>query len=209
MTWQMFWLFVVSTFFVSAAPGSNMLYAFQMGLNHGLGKTLWTMAGLSFGLGLLLIMALLGLGVMAKYPLILSIIKIIGALYLLYLGVSSWHANKKMSNQAIKTDLHPFRLFQNGMWVSLSNPKAILFFAAFFPKFIDFKSPLMTQYIILIGVFYVIETLWQFIYAAGGVQLSNWLNWGQRMLYLNRLCGLVFIGIGAMLIYDVVINMHR
>ncbi len=204
MTWQMFWLFVVSTFFVSAAPGSNMLYAFQMGLNHGLGKTLWTMAGLSFGLGLLLLMALLGLGVIAKYPLILTMIKCVGAVYLFYLGMSSWHANKKMTNQEIKTDLNPFRLFQNGVWVSLSNPKAILFFAAFFPKFIDFKSPLITQYIILIVTFYCIETLWQFIYAAGGVQLSNWLNSGQRMLYLNRLCGVVFIGIGMMLMYDII-----
>lgn len=85
MNWQTYSLFLFSTFFVSAAPGSNMLYAFQIGLNYGLGKTLWVMAGLSAGLGLLLIAALLGLGVLAKYPLLLTLIKLAGAVYLIYL----------------------------------------------------------------------------------------------------------------------------
>lgn len=61
------------------------------------------------------------------------------------------------------------------------------------------------QYVLLVGGFFVIETLWQLIYAGGGIQLSAWLNQGQRMLYLNRACGLVFVAIGLMLVYESVV----
>lgn len=205
MNWQTYSLFLFSTFFVSAAPGSNMLYAFQIGLNYGLRKTLWVMAGLSAGLGLLLIAALLGLGVLAKYPLLLTLIKLVGAVYLIYLGAVSWQGAQKLEGQTQRVVPKRGELFRSGVWVSLSNPKAILFFAAFFPKFIDFSAPLTMQYVLLVGGFFVIETLWQLIYAGGGIQLSAWLNQGRRMLYLNRACGLVFVAIGLMLIYESVV----
>ena len=54
MTWSSWWLFVASTLFISATPGPNMLLAFQYGLNYGTRKTLYTLAGLSCGLLILL-----------------------------------------------------------------------------------------------------------------------------------------------------------
>lgn len=203
MTWQTLFLFFVSAFFVSAAPGANMLFAFQMGLNHGLKKTLWVLAGLSFGLLILLLLALWGLGIIAKYPLILIAIKLFGAAYLAYLGVLSWHDEGKFADGEQTVVPSYVKLFQSGVWVSLSNPKAILFFAAFFPKFIQFNAPLLPQYLWLIGAFFVSETIWQLIYTTGGVRLSLWLNAGKRMLYLNRACGLIFIGIGVALVWEV------
>lgn len=203
MTWQTLFLFFVSAFFVSAAPGANMLFAFQMGLNHGLKKTLWVLAGLSFGLLILLLLALWGLGIIAKYPLILIAIKLFGAVYLAYLGVLSWHDEGKFAGGEQTVVPSYVKLFQSGVWVSLSNPKAILFFAAFFPKFIQFNTPLLPQYLWLIGAFFVSETIWQLIYTTGGVRLSLWLNAGKRMLYLNRACGLIFIGIGVALVWEV------
>lgn len=203
MTWQTLFLFFASAFFVSAAPGANMLFAFQMGLNHGLKKTLWVLAGLSFGLLILLLLALWGLGIIAKYPLILTAIKLFGAVYLAYLGVLSWHDEGEFAGGEQTVVPSPAKLFQNGVWVSLSNPKAILFFAAFFPKFIQFNAPLLPQYLWLIVAFFVSETIWQLIYTTGGVRLSLWLNAGRRMLYLNRVCGLIFLGIGVALIWEV------
>lgn len=202
MSWQTLLLFVGSTFFVSATPGANMVYAFQMGLTHGFKKTLIVMAGLSAGLGVLLALALFGLGLMARYPMILLMIKILGAVYLLYLGVKSWQSNQKLTQDKSTSTVSPLTLFKNGVWVSLSNPKAILFFSAFFPKFINFNAPLMPQYVVLIGVFFIIETLCQSIYAIGGISLATWLNADNRMIYLNRLCGAIFVLIATLLLYD-------
>ncbi len=202
MDWQTLTLFAVSSFLVSATPGANMLFAFQMGLNHGFQKTLWVMAGLSVGLAVLLTLALLGLGLIAKYPMVLTVIKVLGALYLIYLGVLSWQDNHKLEQGDRHIAPSPLKLFQGGVWISLSNPKAMLFFAAFFPKFINFSAPLLPQYAVLIALFFVMESFWQVVYALGGIKFSTWLNHGKRMLYLNRLCGLIFMGIGAMLIYE-------
>lgn len=207
MTWQTFIFFLFSTCLICATPGSNMLLAFQFGLNYGLKKTLWTMAGLAIGLAILLGISLFGLNLIStRLPIILTLIKLSGALYLLYLGVQSYRTASQHINDAsqIKITPSPVQLFKTGLWVALSNPKAILFFAAFFPKFINFNRPVFVQYVILAVAFFVIELLWQCIYAMSGKQLATWLNQGARLIWLNRICGLIFVLIAVLLIWEVV-----
>ncbi|WP_367106290.1 LysE family translocator [uncultured Psychrobacter sp.] len=240
MSWHLFTVFFVSTFFISATPGPNMLLAFQYGLNYGVKRTLWTLAGLSLGLFILLLSTLLGLDAISRQsPWLLDIIKAIGALYLIYLGVVSWrdtgktslvddaramdaeitedyyatlnppHVKQKnlqprtLSSAAVKAIPSDFILFRTGVWVSLSNPKAILFFAAFFPKFINFNAPLWPQYILLTLGLFVSETIWQIVYTVGGKQLAGWLDVGDRLMWLNRICGVIFILIAAALLAEV------
>lgn len=237
MSWHLFTVFFVSTFFISATPGPNMLLAFQYGLNYGVKRTLWTLAGLSLGLFILLLSTLLGLDVISRQsPWLLDIIKTVGALYLIYLGVASWRdagdgslmsdaqemgaevaadypstmqdtadmpKPRSLSSAAVRGYPSNVTLFRTGVWVSLSNPKAILFFAAFFPKFINFSAPLWPQYILLtIGLFFS-ETIWQIIYTVGGKQLAGWLDVGNRLAWLNRACGVIFILIAAALLAEV------
>lgn len=187
-----------------------MLLAFQHGINHGVRKTLWMLFGLSFGLFVLLVSALLGIDIISRrWPWLLTATKVAGALYLFYLGVQAWrHADEEVSfskgRQAKNKILKSARQrFTRGMWVSLSNPKAILFFAAFFPKFINFDAPLWPQYIILTLGFFASETTWQFAYTIGGTKLSGWLGSGSRLLWLNRICGVLFIMIAVALLWEV------
>ena len=175
MSWHLFAVFFASTFLISATPGPNMLLAFQYGMNYGVKRTLWTLAGLSLGLFILLLSTLLGLDVISRQsPWLLTIIKAVGAAYLIYLGISSWRdaggslmkdaremseevaidylayeeatadtpKPRSLSSAAVTFSPSNMTLFRTGVWVSLSNPKAILFFAAFFPKFINFSAPL-------------------------------------------------------------------
>jgi threonine/homoserine/homoserine lactone efflux protein len=97
----------------------------------------------------------------------------------------------------------PAQLFKTGVWVSLSNPKAILFFAAFFPKFINFSAPLLPQYLMLTVGFFMIEITWQLVYTMSGKKLSDWLQLGNRLMWLNRLCGLIFIIIAIALVTEI------
>lgn len=205
MTLQNFLLYLISTCLISAAPGSNMLLAFQFGVNYGIKKTLWTLAGLSVGLLILLTTSLLGLGLISsKAPFLLTVIKVVGAMYLGYLGLQSWrHADSELGTNNLQVTPTPTQLFKTGVWVSLSNPKAILFFAAFFPKFINFSAPLLPQYMMLTVGFFAIETTWQLIYTISGKKLSDWLQSGNRLMWLNRLCGLIFIVIAIALIAEI------
>lgn len=190
MAWQDFLFFMASTCLISAMPGSNMLLAFQFGLNYGLKNTLWTLGGLSLGLFVLLAASLLGLGVISQTaPMLVVVIKIVGAFYLGYLGLQSIrYAKHTLSENAVKITPTPHQLFKTGFWVALSNPKAILFFAAFFPKFINFNAPLMPQYLILTLSFFFIEITWQLIYTTSGKKLAGWLAQGKRLTWLNRIC---------------------
>ena len=95
-------------------------------------------------------------------------------------------------------------LFRTGVWVSLSNPKAILFFAAFFPKFINFSAPLWPQYVLLTIGLFLSETIWQIVYTLGGKKLASWLDVGNRLAWLNRGCGVIFIIIAAALLAEVI-----
>ncbi|WP_296403896.1 LysE family translocator [Psychrobacter sp.] len=227
MSASTFLLFFFSVFLLSATPGPNMLLAFQYGLNHGVRSTIWVLLGLSFGLLILLVSALLGIDfINRQLPWLLTLLKGVGALYLMYLGLQIWrHAdddssfasaevhesntidsNPNLTSNYLNSTLilkPPLQRFRQGVWVSLSNPKAILFFAAFFPKFIDFKALLWPQYIILTLGFFASEITWQIIYTLGGTKLSSWLNKGSRLLWLNRLCGLIFIFIALALLWEV------
>ena len=95
-------------------------------------------------------------------------------------------------------------LFRTGVWVSLSNPNAILFFAAFFPKFINFSAPLWPQYVLLTIGLFLSETIWQIVYTLGGKKLASWLDVGNRLAWLNRGCGVIFIIIAAALLAEVI-----
>lgn len=220
-----------------------MLLAFQYGMNYGVKRTLWTLAGLSLGLFMLLLSTLLGLDVISRQsPWLLTIIKTVGAIYLIYLGISSWRdagdsslmsdaremsaevaadypaamspltdksvadspKPRSLSSAAVRAAPSNVTLFRTGMWVSLSNPKAILFFAAFFPKFINFSAPLWPQYLLLtVGLFFS-ETIWQIVYTLGGKKLASWLDVGNRLAWLNRGCGIIFMLIAAALLAEVV-----
>lgn len=241
MSWHLFAVFFASTFFISATPGPNMLLAFQYGMNYGVKRTIWTLAGLSLGLFLLLLSTLLGLDVISRQqPWLLDVIKTVGALYLIYLGISSWRDTsnsslmddaravsdelaadyldndavdsntsypsqkpRSLSSAATKYSPSNATLFRTGVWVSLSNPKAILFFAAFFPKFINFSAPLWPQYILLTIGLFLSETLWQVVYTFGGKKLAGWLDVGNRLTWLNRICGVIFILIAIALLVEV------
>ena len=205
MSFEIWLLFVSTTLLISATPGSKMLLAFQFGLNYGFRKTLWTLAGLSFGLLLLLLVSLAGIGLLSRQaPVLFGVMKGLGALYLAYLGVQTWRkaVEPLAGSVGIRVQPAPAKLFQTGMAVSLSNPKAILFFAAFFPKFLNTQAPMMVQYLILTASFFVIETSWQLIYTVSGKTLAAWLQQGSRLMWLNRLCGAIFVLIAAGLIYD-------
>lgn len=238
MSGSTFLLFFFSTFLLSATPGPNMLLAFQYGLNHGVRQTFWVLLGLSFGLLILLVSALLGIDIISRQmPWLLTVLKVVGALYLLYLGIQTWRqagdndsfsvdaaiidsdatnsdtntintVTRKLSPRnkppsMIKT---PWQRFRQSMWVSLSNPKAILFFAAFFPKFINFNTVLWPQYVILTLGFFASEITWQIIYTLGGTKLAGWLGSGSRLLWLNRLCGLIFMLIALALAWEVMLQ---
>lgn len=205
-TWE---LFVATVFVVSAIPGPNMLVVMTHSAQHSVRRATATMAGCLSALVIMLSVSAAGLGVFLKaWPTMFDALRLIGAAYLIYLGVKSWRADVPASATeeaacARDASAKPSRslgaLFRSGFLVASSNPKAILFAAALLPQFIDPSRATLPQFGILVSTFAVIEVSWYLVYAACGARIGSTLKSGRVARAFNRLTGGVFVGFGAMM----------
>jgi threonine/homoserine/homoserine lactone efflux protein len=207
-TW---WLFVTATFLISAAPGPNMLLIMNQSVRLGLRASMYSMAGCMTALMLMFTLSALGLGVILQNaPAIFDALRWMGALYLAYLGYKVWTAPVEV--EAIDSDIKNnsilgskymgyslFNQFKIGFFTAGSNPKALLFAAAFLPQFIRSDLPQVPQLLILLATFSVLEILWYFIYALGGLSMAQQLRKPNILRIFNRVTGGAFIGFAGLM----------
>jgi threonine/homoserine/homoserine lactone efflux protein len=204
MSWQTFWLFVTVSFFLSATPGPNMLLVMSSSARFGFRAALATMAGCLTALLAMLSISAAGLGALLQaFPAVFDALRWIGAAYLVYLGIRTWRAPLPQAAADTAGAVAPARnggqLFRQGLLVAASNPKAILFAAAFLPQFIHPELPKLPQFTILLLVFAVIEVSWYIVYAASGRRLAQYLRRASVLRLFNRLTGGVFVGFAAVM----------
>ena len=199
-------LYVATVFVVSAIPGPNMLLVMTHGAQHGLRRSGATMAGCLSALVLMLSVSAAGLGVFLEaWPAMFNALRMIGAAYLVYLGIKAWRspADEGVAHRTDELAAKPARsrlaLFRNGFLVAGSNPKAILFAAALLPQFIDASRPTLPQFGVLVATFAVIEVSWYLVYAGFGTRIGSKLRTHNVAKAFNRLTGGVFVGFGAMM----------
>lgn len=202
MTWSTWWLFVGMTFVVSATPGPNMLLVMSVSARQGFGAAVRAMMGCMAALLLMMSLSAAGLGALLKsFPAVFDTLRMLGAAYLAYLGVQCWRApvhDAPVDSQSVSPPVVAARSgIRQGFLVAASNPKAILFAAAFFPQFIQPDAPQLAQFVILLATFSVIEVGWYVVYALSGRRLSVFLQRAPIMRAFNRLTGGVFVAFAA------------
>jgi threonine/homoserine/homoserine lactone efflux protein len=207
-TW---WLFVTATFLISAAPGPNMLLIMNQSVRFGLRASIYSMAGCMTALMIMFTLSALGLGVILQNaPTVFSVLRWAGALYLAYLGYKVWTApvateskETDRKNDSTISNIHEgynaFNLYKTGFFTAGSNPKALLFAAALLPQFIQSDLPQVPQLLILLATFSVLEILWYFIYALGGLSMAQQLRKPSVLRWFNRVTGGAFIGFAGVM----------
>jgi threonine/homoserine/homoserine lactone efflux protein len=205
-TW---WIFVTATFLISAAPGPNMLLIMNQSVRFGLRASIYSMTGCMTALMIMFTLSALGLGViLQRSPAVFDALRWLGALYLAYLGYKVWTAHAAPiptessvtnSESAIANKPDALSLFRTGFLTAGSNPKALLFAAAFLPQFIQASLPQTPQLLILLATFSVLEILWYFIYALGGLSMSQQLRKPNILRWFNRVTGGAFIGFAGLM----------
>jgi threonine/homoserine/homoserine lactone efflux protein len=195
-TWLIYLLAAIG---LSLSPGPNSLLALTHGALHGRGKALYTIFGGALGFSVIIALSMFGIGALLKASLTwLAVLKWIGGAYLVWLGIQVWRS------PAIGVDVRKtaapaagWSLFQQGALSALTNPKAILFFAAFLPQFIDPARSLVVQFVVMATTFAATEIVTELLIAAMAHRISPWLRRAGRRF--NRVCGGVFVAIGAAL----------
>ena len=203
MRWETWWLFSAVVFVLSATPGPNMLHVLTRSVAVGVRRGTAAMAGCGAAVLTALVASAAGLAaVLAAFPLLFEVIRYAGAAYLAWLGLRAWMDGKPGPAETATGGAAPVSLaalFRGGYLVGITNPKLLLFAAAFLPQFIDPARPQGRQFVILIATFGVIEMFWYGVYGLGGQTLARWLK-GRRVRRLfNRLTGTLFFGFGLML----------
>ena len=184
---------------LSLSPGPNGLLALTHGALHGRRKTLWTIFGGSFGFIAVIALSMFGIGALLQTSLLwLTVLKWLGGAYLVWLGIQVWRAPAiGVELQAAQDARGGWSLFRQGALSAMTNPKGILFFAAFLPQFIDPARSLVMQFLIMAGTFAGIEVITEFLIASMAHRIRPWLERSGKRF--NQACGGIFIAIGAAL----------
>lgn len=196
------WLiYMLAAFGLSLSPGPNSLLALTHGALHGRNKALFTIAGGAFGFITVIALSMFGIGALLKTSLVwLTILKWIGGAYLVWLGVQVWRSPPigiEIHAGARGPTARSHSLFWQGTLSALTNPKAVLFFAAFLPQFIDPKRGLFVQFVIMAATFAILEIAMEVFIATTAQRISGWLRRVGRRF--NQICGGVFVALGAAL----------
>ena len=173
---------------LSLSPGPNGLLALTHGALHGRRKALYTIFGGALGFVTIIALSMFGIGALLKASLTgLTVMKWVGGAYLVWLGVQVWRSPPIGIDAAEKIDGRPsWSLFRQGALSALTNPKGILFFAAFLPQFIDPARSLVVQFAIMASTFAVIEIFTELFIASMAYRISPWLRRVGRRAVLSR-----------------------
>ncbi|EAS42737.1 homoserine/homoserine lactone efflux protein [Photobacterium profundum] len=195
------WLAYLATAVVfSVAPGSGTVNSISNGMVYGFRKSLASIVGLQAGLAFHIVLVGVGLGtIVAQSALAFSIIKWVGVIYLIWLGVQKWREKSVISLDTPTDNVSAQSLFRQAVLVNMTNPKTIVFLVALFPQFINPNEPQMMQLIILGATTVLVDTCVMLCYVSLASKLTGYIRSSRVMNTLNRVFGSMFIGCGALL----------
>jgi len=164
-------------------------------LKFGLKSSIYGILGISLGMFILSIIAGGGIGVViASSDSLYFALKILGAVYLLYLGLNLIKkSNKTIDVVSSKTFPKQKKLFIQGLNVTITNPKAIIFFASLFPQFIDSKANYMSQFILLSLTFCLLILSIHITYGTCASVIKRKLTGFNYFKYVNIIGGCMYI----------------
>lgn len=195
MAWDRLLLFITVELIFSLTPGPTVMMITAYGFRGGLRDALAAICGTQTGNAIWYAASVAGLGALVlAWPLAFTVIRLAGAAYLVWLGVSeiraSFHAAGGPAPRLTR------RPYVQALLTQLGNPKALLFFAALVPQFIDTAHPLAPQYVLMFLVTFIGESAvlggYGWLAAMGGRAAAGHGVWRERI------SGAVLIGLGVM-----------
>ena len=214
-------LFILAGVLLNLTPGVDFLYVLGRSTARGFAAGVWAALGIGAGCFVHITAAALGLSaILASSAAAFTVVKWIGAAYLVYMGIGMLRqrsgAEAQPTTVRAREDVRlpgvsvhvaeaqrgtSARIFWQGFATNVLNPKVALFFLAFVPQFIDVRSPGKVQAFLLLGtIFNTTGTLWNLFVAWSSAALARRLDIASRVgRWLNRTLGAIFIALGVKL----------
>lgn len=192
-------LFIAASLALLLVPGPAVLYIVARSVSQGRMSGFVSTLGVALGSLVHVLAAALGLSaLLISSALAFTIVKYMGALYLIYLGISTLLAPTQHFTEA-EVDAKPLgRIFRQGIIVNVLNPKTALFFFAFLPQFVEANhSPIALQILLLGAIFITMGMITDGLYAIGAGTLGTWLKQNPIFPKVQKyLSGTIYILLG-------------
>ena len=189
-------IFLQIILFLFITPGLPRVVIVSHTLNYGLKKSVWTAIGdVSANIiqGILIVF-IIG-SFLSDNPQILYYLKWAGIFYIVYLAYDTYTAKIRSINSKEQEFKSIFSFYKDGFMVASLSPKAIIFFGTIFSSFINYENNIVSQFIILMTTYVVLDFATLMIYGAAAEKISSWLKSKPKTLNTISACVLVLLAI--------------
>jgi len=199
VTLELYLAYVAATLVVLAIPGPTIMLVVSYALTQGRKSAFASVMGVGLGDATAATASLMGLGaILAASAAAFSVLKWVGAAYLVWLGINMWRSRPKALGPHQVGDIPARKIFWHAYVVTALNPKGIIFFMAFLPHFIAPEAPVIPQLTLLGTTFVVLGILNAAAYALTAAALGKKLRNPSLMRLVNRIGGTFLISAAAM-----------
>ena len=198
MSLDLWFAFVAASTIMLLIPGPTVLLVVSYALGQGWRAALPMAAGVALGDFTAMTLSLLGLGaLLATSATVFTILKWIGAAYLVYLGIKLWRAGDVLRAEPRRDAVSTLRMLSHAWLVTALNPKSITFFVAFLPQFLDPQADVLTQMVILELTFLVLCSANAAGYALVAGKARQAVGSPRVVRAFNRTGGALLVGAGV------------
>jgi homoserine/homoserine lactone efflux protein len=199
MNLHLFLAYCLAVAILVLMPGPIVTLVVANSLSHGSRSGLATVAGASIGNAILL--GATAVGLVAFFALlseIFEVVRWVGALYLIWLGIKAWRVDGGQGLAIVPAAKRSSRtVFLQGFLIALTNPKALVFYIAFLPQFIDPHLPAGPQLLVMIATMIVMALLSDSGYALLAGRARGWFTTPAQRLLQSRITGTLLLGVGC------------
>ncbi|KAA8996677.1 LysE family translocator [Affinibrenneria salicis] len=191
MTLTTLLIFIPACFALNLAPGPNNLLSIHNAASYGFGRACLAGIGRLVAFVGMIFLSAVGLAaLLAASQTFFFIIKLVGAIYLIYIAIKLWVAKPDVFlSGGPHAGASLVKLARTEFLVAAGNPKAILIFTAFLPQFITISQPAGEQFLVLGAIFLLLEWVAIAVYAFVGINFSQWLKSARNVRRFNKACG--------------------
>ena len=190
-----YWTYLVGAIFIVLVPGPNTLFVLKNSVSSGMKGGYLAACGVFIGDAVLMFLAWAGVATLIKTtPILFNIVRYLGAFYLLYLG-------SKILCETKSDEPQYGAIFKRALILSLTNPKAILFYVSFFVQFIDVNAPHTgISFFILATTLELVSFCYLSFLIISGAFVTQYIRTKKKLAKVgNSLIGLMFVGFAARL----------
>lgn len=182
------------------SPGPGVVMTLTNSLRYGMKGTIGGIFGISVGALVVAGISATSLGILlATSAMAFTVMKFVGAAYLIYLGIKLWKAPAFHFKESAPHEASFMRRFSEGVTLQLTNPKAVFFFLSVFPQFIDASISYSMQFSILVLTYSFLVIVIHCLYAFFAQRAKVWLTSERGGRAINKAGAVTFVFFGAAL----------